>query len=96
MAKVQVLERSEIKGQSVSVVIAVPSKEYNSTITILTLAGIGEKPGGEGSGWTMGDGEVLITQPWVYRGRIDHVIRMLHEKWHPGFRSAFDLKVGVI
>lgn len=91
---IQVIERREVQGESLSVIVTVPSRKVRSIMTIMALAGIPEKPMGRGPGWILGDGQLLISQPWRYRGKIERAVRMLEQKWHPGFRTGLEMKEG--
>ena len=92
----QVIRRDEFKGKSVTVEFVIQMKQVQSLNTIMSLAGIMPRCNSPiGWDWDSHTGTCTVTQPWMYRGRIDNALRMFSEKWHPGFRTAAEIKRGV-
>ena len=90
----QVLRDEPHKNRSRLVEFEISSKQVQSLNTIMTLAGIDKRDSWSPWGWDW-DPMVCtctIVQPWMYRGRIDHALRMFADKWHPTFRTALQMK----
>jgi len=92
----QVLRDDWHKNRSRLVEFEISSKQVQSLNRIMALAGIDKRNSWSPWGWDW-DPMVCtctIVQPWMYRGRIDHALRMFAEKWHPTFRTALQIKQG--
>ena len=90
----QVLRDESQKNRSRLVEFVIFSKQVQSLNRIMALAGIDKRRPGSPWGWDW-DAETftcVVVQPWMYRGRIDHALRMFSEKWHPTFRTALEMK----
>jgi hypothetical protein len=98
MTRIQVISRDERKGSHVFVEVQVPEFKLKSIKTALYLAGIDAVNSSSPYGWQIDSMRrtVLITQPWRYRGRVDNALKTLSEGCCGGFRTALDLRVGVI
>lgn len=93
----QVIRREEHKNFSRIVEFQITSRQLPSLDRIMALAGIDRRTDSPW-GWDVDthEGVCIVAQPWMYRGRIDHALRMFSEKWHPGFRTADQLKQGAL
>jgi hypothetical protein len=90
----QVLRDEKHKNRSRLVEFAITGRQVQSLNTIMSLAGIDKRDSWSPWGWDW-DPMVCtctIVQPWMYRGRIDHALRMFADKWHPTFRTALQIK----
>ena len=92
----QVLRDEPHKNRSRLVEFEISSKQVQSLNTIMTLAGIDKRNSWSPWGWDWDPmvSTCTIVQPWMYRGRIDHALRMFADKWHPTFRTALQIKQG--
>lgn len=93
----QVIRREDHKNRSRLVEFKISSRQVPSLNTIMSLAGIEPRTGGSPWGWDWDStvGTCTVVQPWMFRGRVDHALRMFSEKWHPGFRTGLEIKEGV-
>lgn len=90
----QVLRDDGHKNRSRLVEFEISSKQVQSLNRIMSLAGIDKRTPGSPWGWDW-DADMAtctVVQPWMYRGRIDHALRMFADKWHPTFRTALQMK----
>lgn len=90
----QVIRDDGHKNRSRLVEFEISSKQVQSLNRIMSLAGIDKRTPGSQWGWDW-DADMAtctVVQPWMYRGRIDHALRMFADKWHPTFRTALQMK----
>lgn len=90
----QVLRDDGHKNRSRLVEFEISSKQVQSLNRIMSLAGIDKRNSWSPWGWDWDSDSATCTvvQPWMYRGRIDHALRMFADKWHPTFRTALQMK----
>ena len=90
----QVLRDDGHKNRSRLVEFVISGKQVQSLNRIMSLAGIDKRNSWSPWGWDW-DAEkatCTVVQPWMYRGRIDHALRMFADKWHPTFQTALQMK----
>ena len=90
----QVLRDDGHKNRSRLVEFVIYSKQVQSLNRIMALAGIDKRTPGSPWGWDW-DSEAFtctVVQPWMYRGKIDHALRMLRDRWHPSFKTGLQIK----
>ena len=92
----QVIRDDGQKNRSRLVEFEISSKQVQSLNRIMSLAGIDKRNSWSPWGWDWDSEKATCTvvQPWMYRGRIDHALRMFADKWHPTFRTALQIKQG--
>jgi len=90
----QVLTDRVTPGRDRVIEFSISSRQIQSLSRIMALAGIAPRGPESAAGWEWDSqtGTVLVVQPMRYQGRIDLVLRMVRDKWHPGFRTADQLQ----